>query len=334
MLSLPVSALQTALDLQVNQALQNAFAPGTRKNQILHQNRYIAFCQQTQYPIWPIEEAHLCRYACFLAQSLSTAEAISNYIQGIKNWALIQGQDITAFASSRLKLTLRGLRRQKRHLPRQALPITPNLLLQLRQTVLCLGKKGLVFWTLSLLAFFLSARKSNLVPDKPALFDPSKHLTRGDIVIHQDHLMVTFRWSKTIQFGQRLLQIPVRAINNSILCPVSAYTKMVQLMPGPPSLPAFVVPSPTGLAPFCYWQWMTQLKSSLLTLGLDSSKYSTHSFRRGGATFAYQAGVPIESIKLMGDWASDAVYKYVQFPGQIRWSAASKISEAVNTAIQ
>ena len=41
-------------------------------------------------------------------------------------------------------------------------------------------------------------------------------------------------------------------------------------------------------------------------LGLDPRAYSPHSFRRGGATFAFECNVPAEHIKFQGDWSSDA----------------------------
>ena len=37
------------------------------------------------------------------------------------------------------------------------------------------------------------------------------------------------------------------------------------------------------------------------------------SFRRGGATFAFKAGVPFELIRLHGDWHSDAYLRYLKF---------------------
>ncbi len=44
------------------------------------------------------------------------------------------------------------------------------------------------------------------------------------------------------------------------------------------------------------------------------SDYSTHSFRRGGgATLAFQAGVPADLIQLQGDWKSDSYKKYLNF---------------------
>ena len=36
-----------------------------------------------------------------------------------------------------------------------------------------------------------------------------------------------------------------------------------------------------------------------------------HSFRRGGATFAFRAGAPSEFIKAQGDWMSDAFLVYL-----------------------
>ena len=42
-------------------------------------------------------------------------------------------------------------------------------------------------------------------------------------------------------------------------------------------------------------------------LGYDPAKYAGHSFRRGGVSYAFQVGVPLELIKITGDWKSNAV---------------------------
>ena len=41
-----------------------------------------------------------------------------------------------------------------------------------------------------------------------------------------------------------------------------------------------------------------------------SEKLTEHSFRRGGATFAFHAGLPSENIQDM--WKSDAYLKYIE----------------------
>ena len=45
----------------------------------------------------------------------------------------------------------------------------------------------------------------------------------------------------------------------------------------------------------------------------DASLLTGHSFRRGGATWAFQAGLPGELIQISGDWASDAYKQYLEF---------------------
>ena len=58
--------------------------------------------------------------------------------------------------------------------------------------------------------------------------------------------------------------------------------------------------------------------------GLDSLQkahitgyYTGHSFRRGGATFAFRCGVPASLIKLQGDWHSDTYLLYTATPARI-----------------
>ena len=39
--------------------------------------------------------------------------------------------------------------------------------------------------------------------------------------------------------------------------------------------------------------------------------FSMHSFRRGGATFAFRSGAPAQFIKSQRDWSSDAHLVYL-----------------------
>jgi hypothetical protein len=47
-------------------------------------------------------------------------------------------------------------------------------------------------------------------------------------------------------------------------------------------------------------------------IGENPDEFSTHSFRRGGASWAFTAEVPTELIQLYGDWRSDAYKKYLK----------------------
>ncbi len=80
------------------------------------------------------------------------------------------------------------------------------------------------------------SRKFNLVATGNA--SQSKQLRRQDVVVGSKGMLVNFKWSKTIQFGQRVLQIPLVADVGNILCPVSAFKAMIQAVPAPDSGPA------------------------------------------------------------------------------------------------
>ncbi|CAH3118644.1 unnamed protein product, partial [Porites lobata] len=52
---------------------------------------------------------------------------------------------------------------------------------------------------------------------------------------------------------------------------------------------------------FTYNSFVLVLRRHLASLGFDPKLYAGHSFRRGGASFAYHSEVPIELIKALGD---------------------------------
>ena len=55
--------------------------------------------------------------------------------------------------------------------------------------------------------------------------------------------------------------------------------------------------------------------SSILAKGLPGEiNLNTHSFRIGGATAAFKAGLSPDVIKKLGRWKSDAYQKYIRHP--------------------
>ena len=101
----------------------------------------------------------------------------------------------------------------------------------------------------------------------------------------------------------------------SDLCPVKALQALFQGVHVSPSAPAFSYISkaqrPDRLT-------ISTLKCSIQSpasrIGLEPAKYSGHSLRRGGATFAFQCGIPAEFIKMQGDWRSDAYLLQLLIP--------------------
>jgi hypothetical protein len=67
------------------------------------------------------------------------------------------------------------------------------------------------------------------------------------------------------------------------------------------------------------------LKACLTQLGIDPTKYSGHSFRRGGASFALECGLPPDLIKAQGDWKSDAYHSYLDPSFSYRTQVAHRL---------
>ena len=142
--------------------------------------------------------------------------------------------------------------------------------------------------------------------------------------------LIRVKWSKTIQFRQRTVFIPLVRITGSPLCPVTAIAHAWSFCPFDlPTAAAFAWRSDDQPSQhiFTYHRFMCLLRTLLTSLGYNASAFGSHSFRRGGATLALQAGVPIGTIQMMGDWKSDAVLLYLTLPTQSRVAAQHHISQ-------
>jgi hypothetical protein len=243
---------------------------------------------------------------------------------------IIHELDVSAFQSKKLQWVIKGISRSKSHLVKQALPITPSLLAEMLQK---LGNthNDLVLKALFSVAFFLLCRKSNLVPNSSKVFDKSKQLTRGDFQVCKRVLLVKIKWSKTIQFSQKTHTVPIVAIPKSRICPVRHYRNMIRALPGSPHDPAFFWYQGKSKTPVTYKDWALHQRSLIAKTGRDHTKFSSHSFRRGGASFAFKVGIPAETIKLLGDWQSDAFLRYIQIPMEKKVEAAVKISKKLGS---
>ena len=143
-------------------------------------------------------------------------------------------------------------------------------------------------------------------------FDPKLHLCIHDVDFGPDGVILTVRWSKVIQFRERILKIPLPKINNSTFCPSTALLGVVTSI-GPVSgpMPLFVFASPLGIRPLSQLLFVQKLHLCLSLLGIPPREYSGHRFRRGGAMFALQCGLRTDLIKLQGDWNSNAYERYL-----------------------
>lgn len=207
----------------------------------------------------------------------------------------------------RLQYVLKGIKREKRTAVKPRLPITPQILMCLRELWLKQGGNAdhVMLWAVCTLAFFGCFRSGELTVQSEASFDPSTHLTVADVTVDSHGtpsiLHVRIKKSKTDPFRLGVMVYVGRV--NSPLCPVS------------PVL-AYLAVRPEGQGPlFKFANGRPLSRQSLVikcTAAADPTAYSGHSFRVGTATAAHNAGMEDSCIRLLGRWESDAMLRCIR----------------------
>lgn len=298
------------LKRDLDQSNRAAYAEGTRRNLQVQWESYLLFCTYFNFVSIPTCTKTLQLFAQFLSRTMKSSDSIKNYIYGITSMHLLLGYSTDNINKFILNLSLKGIAKLHPYCRKQAQPITPDILISIGSFMNFSDKSNLVYWCLFLFAFFLLARKSNMVPTSKKDLLTKKFLLRQDILDNKDHLVVTLKWTKTIQAGERILQIPLVQIPGSILCPVRAYRIMCKAIPAALDAPLFMLP---GKIPVNYRLYQLKLREYIQKVGLNPQIFSTHSFRRGFATMLFKAKISEFKIMQMGDWHSDAYRRYLEF---------------------
>lgn len=302
------------LDMEIAQAKRSAYASGTGQNFLTQWRAFLLFCCFCSLNPLPISVNDLCRYIMFLAQNMQVYQTVKNYLNGVRVLHLCHDLPFSLLQHFEVRLVLQSVKRRLRQAPFAKLPIEPNLLRAIYSRLDMTSSLHASLWCSFLFAFFGFLRKSNVVPTSLANFDRLKHLSRDSITLTSYGLVLRLLWGKTNQYKERVLELPLVAIPGDILDPVGAFKHMCTLAPAHAGAPAFAYRTASGtLDTITYSQFTRQLLSLLKALGVDADKYGGHSFRRGGCTWAFRAGVPPELLKLHGDWRSMCYVRYLEF---------------------
>ena len=140
-------------------------------------------------------------------------------------------------------------------------------------------------------------------------------LLRSDFSFFPWGMLLRLRKTKTIQFAERELLIPITYVKNTALCAVYWTQLHFSQAHVTSDAPAFHVPASGGRwTPLSYRALQATIKSLTQLAGFDPSEFSCHSLRRGGCTFLAIQRATIEEIRTRGDWKSDIVFKYIKRP--------------------
>lgn len=286
-------------------------APSTRLCANSRLRKYLTFCETYARPPFPCDSWQVCLYITWLAKSMRYA-SIRSYLSSLNLQIKAAGGVAIDYGNFNIRRCLAGARRSLGDSPRQAAPLLPG---QLAAMLAHLSDSpGHTAFKAAILTSFRGLlRKAHITrSDAPLL--------REDFSFHPWGMTLRIKKTKTIQFAERTLDIPIARVSHPLLCAVRAVELHFAQLPASRLEQAFRTPDPSGSSPLEYTQYSAVLKRLCGLSGLNPDLFSSHSLRRGGATYLLMAGSSIQEIKTRGDWASDCVYLYLRVPLQERIS--------------
>ena len=297
------------LNLQRDGYLRNSLANSTWSTYNVGMRKYIRFCSQLHFPVWPLRENILELFVTSLAPSLSY-KTIKVYLCGVQAYARIEGLGNAIAEMPRLPCVLRGIRRAQGDSFNRP-PRCPITLQNLRTLLDYLSTQATpancaMLACACTMAFFGMLRVSEYTCPSSTRFDANTNLLVNDVSInvHRSLAYIKIKASKTDPFRQGA--IVKLGVTGTAICPVQAllsYLRVRRDVAGP-------------LFVFSNGHFLTRRHISTAiqgALGRDAS-VDTHSLRIGGASALAAANTPAYVIQILGRWKSDAFLQYLRFP--------------------
>ena len=254
----------------------------------------------------------LASWVAELGDKKVATKTIKSYLSGVRSYQVDIGlQDLGAFHHPMLERIIAGIKRLVGERDkRERKPITRQILIQLLNNLDHKTLNGATLHAAYSIAFagFLRCGEFTYTAgeiDEPG-FD-AWHLTRKSIDIQADRMTISLPASKTDPF-RRGVVLTVAATHDSA-CAVASMKNLFRKFPSEPNAPLFHQAGGAFTREFV----TSNLRASMKRLGFEGN-YSGHSFRRGAATSAKEAGLSDTDIQMLGRWKSDAYQLYIDKP--------------------
>ena len=290
--------------------LQFAYRPATKKNYDRMFFDFMAFLVSTGLSINQVTNWQLLIFMEYLHENHHSSLNIANYLAAIRANFILYGLPTAMFKDERIQMYIKSLKINRQLKPIQHTVITEDMLKEIVQIAFLLPHPE-VFTSLYTFAFFSFLRISNILPHSVASFDVSRHLCKGDIFFSDVGATVLLKWSKTLQDRTETKTIAIPALGNSVICPTTAMRAMLQHRPDNPNDPLFTISHAGRTTTLTDSVARKHLK--LVGTKLQQPTHLTfHMFRKGGTSWAFQHGVPLQDIMVHGTWSSNAVWTYIK----------------------
>ena len=271
---------------------EQCWAPNSKTAYKSRWKRYYSFCGEFGFVPLPASVMTICLYITHLTKTVSFV-TIKNYVSSV--WVLHDCEGVSHVDPEhfQIKSTMAGAKRVLGNATRQVDPLLPADMLQLFKALDMRVWADFVFWCALILCYRCLLRVSHVAVSPHTLRVKDLYFWPGgmDVVVHS---------SKTIQYKERIQRIPVWEAPGSPLCPVTALRLYVERAG---------LGQESFLFDFTYRKMVTSLKQLCVKARLQGD-YSTHSLRRGSATYL-ATFLPLHEVKRYGDWKSLAVLFYI-----------------------
>ena len=142
-------------------------------------------------------------------------------------------------------------------------------------------------------------------------------------------MTLCIKWSKTLQTRDRVHFLTLPCLN-STLCPVRALKKAISVYKPTGNQPLFQIYSRPGWQVVLHRRIRKVLTKLNVKMGYAPHHFTFHTFRRSGATLAYNSLMPIQKIKYHGSWTSDYVWRYIQQDSTFSQDIAMSFARLIN----
>lgn len=280
-----------------------ALQVSSRNTYAAHHKTFLKFCGSVGHdPLLPLSEELLCAAMVDFVR-LHKVTTLQQYIAAVSNWH--QEHQLGELPRHRLFTRVhKGIN----NVFGLAESVEPKAAVSLRDLAILYTKMDLTRfpdsrdWLAYLLAFFGLLRIHEYI---------GSSLKFGHVRVRDWGISITIPFSKT-----NLQPVKVRIVRRpegDIFDPVTAYFRYVAFIPKPlqhPNIPFFLQRADRSV-PLDDTEFLRAFKDRVrFSLGKNEKHYAGHSFRRGGTTAMFLAGVPETVIASHGRWKSLAYRKY------------------------
>ena len=305
-----------------------AYRPSTDQAHRTHFSTYLSVLLFYSLPL-NVSAQNILIFLEFLVKNHLSPRVVRNYFASISSLAKFYHMDSSDLSHPAVFRFLRSLSINSTFRPTPRGVFSIRIMYDISKACDSL-QDPILYRAIFLTAFYAFLRLSNIAPHSIRQFSQSKHFLRKDLIFAAPGAHLLIKWTKTIQDPNSSHMIQLPEVDNFYLCPVRALRALLQSRPLPSTAPLFA----TSYHPHLQvidTHVRDALKVVLNILNISPVGHGFHSFRRSGATFAFDNNIPLQNIMAHGLWRSSYVWTYLQNASQAPSIIPSTFSSVIPT---